>query len=184
MFKKALTVAAISGFLVLGGALSASAADGYPSDVSCTLSPTTVEVGDVATVSCTGMAAGLTYTISVTGPGVQPGDLASIVHAATTGTASTDVTADASGTAAASFTARAAGTFSFTVTDEDGNVVGTATEVAVPESGTTGGTTTTPGELPVTGGGVSMAAVWIGVGALALGGGAVGVATVRRRQHN
>jgi len=182
MFKKVFAVAAISGFLVLGGSLAASAAtNDYPSEVSCTISPATLEVGDVATVSCTGMVAGATFTITVTGPGVQQGDLASIVHAATTGSASTDVVANASGAAAASFTARAAGTFSFAVTDEDGNVVGTATEVAVPEAGTAGGGAT---ELPVTGGGISMAAVWIGVGALALGGGAVGVATVRRRQHS
>ena len=180
MFKKALAVTAISGAMIFGGALAASAADGYPTEVSCTISPATLEVGDQATIGCVGLTPGEVYTFSVTGPGITPGALSSIVAAAATGTATVDKTADANGDASAAFTATAAGTFSFSVTGDGVAVASVTAAVTDPNAAAPGA----GAELPVTGGGVSPAAIWIGVGALALGGGAIGVATVRRRQHS
>jgi hypothetical protein len=172
VLKKLLTAVGLAGLIILGGS-SAALADEYPPSVECTATPPTLVVGGTTTVNCTGLVPG-EVTITATGPGVVEGDLASIVFAAATGTVSVTKTVGADGTVSASLTVHQAGTFVVTATDSQGNTV-SATVTATAAGG---------GGLPPTGGTVPAAAIWLGVGALGLGGIAVAAAMAQRRARN
>jgi hypothetical protein len=175
MIKKALSAAAVAGLLVLGGAAAAHA-DGYVPTVTCTVTPTPVTVGATATISCTG------FTLDTALFGVATGDgtVSSIVRAAGSGTVVEKPVAD--GSASASYTAPTApGTYTVLVAQTDGETTQDVAEVSVTVAAASGGGT---GVLPVTGSTIPAAAIWLGVGAVGIGGIAVAAGVARRRAHN
>lgn len=180
--KKSLAAVAVAGAIVLTGA---SAAHAYPVDIECVANPTTVALGGSTTISCTGLNDDFDATFSVTGPGVQQGvTLTSVAASAATGTASVTKPV-VGGATSATFTPPTAADYAITVTQGDesfGPFTDTVTVTVVEgsASGGTGGTGSTGG-LPATGGDVPGAALWLGVGALGVGGIAVAAAAARRR---
>lgn len=177
--KKSLAAVAVAGAIVLTGA---SAAHAYPVDIECVANPTTVALGGSTTISCTGLNDDFDATFSVTGPGAQQGvTLTSVAASATTGTASVTKPV-VGGQTSATFTPPTAADYAITVAQGDesfGTFTDTVT-VTVVEGSASGGTGGTGG-LPATGGDVPGAALWLGVGALGVGGIAVAAAAARRR---
>lgn len=177
--KKSLAAVAVAGAIVLTGA---SAAHAYPVDIECVANPTTVALGGSTTISCTGLNDDFDATFSVTGPGVQQGvTLTSVAASAATGTASVTKPV-VGGQTSATFTPPTSADYAITVTQGDesfGTFTDTVT-VTVVEGSASGGTGSTGG-LPATGGDVPGAALWLGVGALGVGGIAVAAAAARRR---
>lgn len=175
MLKKALIAVGIAGLLALGSASAASAAP-YPPNVTCRAGAATLSVGETTVINCSGLQPNITGTLTVTGPGVTPDTLSSIVYAAAVGTSSVTKTTTPEGTVAVNFR----GPF----------VPGSYTVTLVAENGQEGAATVTvvdpapPGGLPVTGGSIPAGALWLGVGAVGLGGIAVAAAVARRRTHN
>ena len=172
MIKKSLAALAVVGILTLGGA-SAAMADGYAAQVGCTANPNPIAVGATSVITCTGLQPNVTGTLTVTGPGVTGDTLSSIVFAGATGTDSVTKTTSAEGTVSVNFKGPAAG--NYTVTLESQGQTGSAT-VTVTAASTGGGS-----GLPATGGEVPAAAIWLGVGAIGIGGIAVAAAVARRR---
>ncbi|WP_141937052.1 hypothetical protein [Microbacterium sp. SLBN-154] len=121
-----------------------------------------------------------TVTFATSGPGVSENTLTSIAFAAAVGSDTAVKQADENRTAQATFTApTAGGTYVVTITDGDGDTDSITLTVAAASSGGTGGT---GGSLPATGGdAVPAAAIWLGAGAVGLGGIAVTAAVARRR---
>ncbi|MDR7112938.1 LPXTG-motif cell wall-anchored protein [Microbacterium trichothecenolyticum] len=168
MFKKTAAALAVAGLLVLGGAGAASA--DYPADAPVTASDTTPTVGQTVTITANDLGdySTVTFTVSPT----TGASLASIVLASSGGSVSKPVN---NGSASASFTATTAGTYVVTVSGE--GALGSVTlNVAAAGSGSGGS-----GQLPATGGEVPGAIIWLGVGAIGLGGIAVAAAVARRR---
>lgn len=181
MLKKSLIGAAIAGLLVLGGA-SAATADSYPPDgATLTVSPASIAVGGTATLTATGL--GELETVYFGSDTPAGGTIASIVSASSTGPVAKPVT---DGTATATFTAAQPGTYTLAVSDGE-TVLDTATitvTAAGSGAGGSGGTGGAGGNLPATGSEVPAAALWLGVGALGIGGIAVAAAVARRRAQN
>ena len=168
MFKKALATIAVAGLLVLGGA-GAALAD-YPSDAPVTAGDTTLTVGQSTTITANDLGDYTSVTFSVSPAGAA---LSSIVLAS--GTGSSVEKPVVNGSASATFTANAPGNYVVTVSGE-GEALGSVTiSVAAATSGSGAG------ELPATGGTVPAAFIWLGVGAIGLGGIAVAAAVARRR---
>ena len=166
MFKKAFTAIAVAGLFVLGGAAAASA--DYPSEVTVTATPPTITVGGTSTITATGLGDLETVFFAVSGgPG---GSVSSIVLASSGSEIEKPVT---DGTATATFTANAVGTYVVNVSDGETSLG--ETTVTVTAAATSGG------GLPATGGTVPAAFIWLGVGAIGLGGIAVAAAVARRR---
>lgn len=175
--KKSLAAVAVAGAIVLTGA---SAAHAYPVDIECVANPTTVALGGSTTISCTGLNDDFDATFSVTGPGVQQGvTLTSVAASAATGTASVTKPV-VGGATSATFTPPTAADYAITVTQGDESFGTDTVTVTVVEGSASGGTGSTGG-LPATGGDVPGAALWLGVGALGVGGIAVAAAAARRR---
>lgn len=177
MIKKALTATAVAGLLVLGGAAAAHA-DGYPPEVECTVTPASITVGGSVTIACTGFD----LTTALFGVDGGDGTVSSIVRAATAPVVVEKPITD--GAASATYTAPAtAGTYTVFVAQTDGEVTEDVAEVSVTVTAATaaggGGTA-----LPATGGTVPAAAIWLGVGAVGIGGIAVAAGVARRRAHN
>ena len=171
MFKKALATIAVAGLLVLGGA-GAALAD-YPSDAPVTAGDTTLTVGQSTTITANDLGDYTSVTFSVSPAGAA---LSSIVLAS--GTGSSVEKPVVNGSASATFTANAPGSYVVTVSGE-GETLGSVTmSVAAAPSGSGAGGS---GELPATGGTVPAAFIWLGVGAIGLGGIAVAAAVARRR---
>lgn len=173
MLKKTLAAAVVAGALLFGGASAASAANDYPADDARVTAPTTA-VAPGAPVVVTFDARGISplpaeVGFSVTGP--QGANLASIVAAATSTTSITKPVSN--GTASTTFTATAPGTY--TVTGAAGGITDAVTITVA------AGAAAADPSLPATGGELSTAALWVGAGALGLGGLAVVAATARRR---
>ncbi|MGQ3200771.1 MAG: hypothetical protein ACT6TF_12695, partial [Microbacterium aurantiacum] len=177
MLKKTAAALAVAGVIALGSATPAFA---YPVDpeAGCTVSPAAFTAGTPSVISCVGLPAGPT-TFTVVGPGVVPGVLASVASAAASGSASVTKDASAEGTVSATFTPPQTASYSITVVDAEGNTV--ASETLPAASGTGTGGSASGGGLAVTGGSVAGEVVWLGVGALGLGGIAVAAAVARRR---
>lgn len=175
--KKTLGVLAVSGALLLGGAPAASGDDGYAvPPPTCAAAPASIPVGDSTVISCDfdDSFEGQTVTFGVTGPGVRSGSLATIAFTAR-GTATIDKVVR-SGQAAASLTGPAAG--AYTVTLAYGPSATMVLPIDVTVTAATGAAA-----LPITGGTVPTEGIWIGAGALALGGIAVFAARARRRAY-
>lgn len=170
MFKKAFAAIAVAGLLVLGGAGAASA--DYPTDVPGTVSDTTPVVGQPVTITFSELGDLEVVFFSVT-PSTGA-TLASIVLASGGGSVQKPVT---DGSASATFTAQTAGTYVVSVSDGETTIGSVTLDVAAAGSGSGGGS----GELPATGGTVPAAYIWLGVGAIGLGGIAVAAAVARRR---
>lgn len=177
MLKKTAAALAVAGVIALG---SASPAFAYPVDpeAGCTVSPAAFTAGTPSVISCVGLPAGPT-TFTVAGPGVGPGVIASVASAAASGSASVTKDASAEGTVSATFTPPQTASYSITVVDAEGATV--ASETLPAASGTGTGGSASGGGLAVTGGSVAGEVVWLGVGALGLGGIAVAAAVARRR---
>ena len=156
MLKKILAAAAITAALVLGGS---SAATAYTAGVTCVANPATIVTGATSVVTCTGFPPNASGTFTVTGP---------------SGTVTTrTITTDAEGDATFSLVGPAAGNYKVTLVTS-GGLTGEATVTVTASSAGTGG-------LPPTGSEVPAAAIWLGVGAIGIGGIAVAAAVARRR---
>ncbi len=177
MLKKVLVSVALLGVLILGGASAASAAgNGYPPVVGCTANPNPIVVGQTSVITCTGLQPNVTGTLTVTGPRVNSGTLSSVALAATSSDSVTKTTT-AAGTVSVEFHAPAPGGFAVSLEAENGQTGSTTVTVAAPASGSSSG-------LPTTGGTLPAAAIWLGLGAIGLGGIAVAAAIARRRAHS
>ena len=174
MIKKTLTAVGIAGVLVLGGSSAAFA--GYASDVDVTADDVTLTPGQATVVTANNVDG--TTTFSTSGVGVSENTLTSISFAAAVASDTAVKEAGDDRTAQATFTTpTAGGTYLITVTDEDGDT--DAIQITVAAASTGGGT---GGSLPATGGdAVPAAAIWLGAGAVGLGGIAVTAAVARRR---
>lgn len=177
MLKKTAAALAVAGVIALGSATPAFA---YPVDpeAGCTVSPASFTAGTPSVISCVGLPAGPT-TFTVAGPGVTPGVIASVASASASASASVTKTAGEDGAVSATFTPPQTASYSITVVDADGATV--ASETLPASSGTGTGGSASGGGLAVTGGSVAGEVVWLGVGALGLGGIAVAAAVARRR---
>jgi len=175
MFKKAFAAIAVAGLLVLGGA-SAASADPYPPSTNISASDTTPAVGAPITITATGLGDLPVVFFSVTPS--NGASLASIVAASASAGLEKPVV---NGSASVQFTAQREGTF--TVSVSDGTQVIRSITLEVGAVGAGGGSNAGDGSdgLPPTGGTVAAAYVWLGVGALGLGGIAVAAAAARRR---
>lgn len=169
MMKKSLAATAVAAVFVLGGAASAQATVYTPS-IDCTANPATLEVGQSATIDCQfeNIDDGTSVVFSVEGSGAT---LSSLVFAAGSGSSVTKTVAG--GAASATLAATVAGTYTVSVTAGQ-----LATETATVTAAAAG---EDPDTIPSTGGTVPTAALWLGAGALGLGGLAVVAATARRR---
>lgn len=172
MLKKTLAAAGVAALLILGGASAATAAD-YPATVGCTANPATIAVGETSVITCTGLEPNVTGTLTVTGPGVVPDTLTSIVFASTSGTSSVTKTTSAAGDVSVNFRGPAAGSFTVSLEADNGQSGSAAVTVTAASGGDSG--------LPATGSTVPAAAIWLGVGAIGIGGIAVAAAVARRR---
>lgn len=170
MLKKSLTAMGIAGLFILGGFSTAQA---YPSDVPVTAGDATLAPGQSTVITASDVDGGVTFSTS--GPGVTAGTLSSIAFIAATGSSSVVKPANADRVAAATFTAPSVGgTFRIQIVDADGDTgMVTITVVAAEASGADG--------LPPTGGTLSAAAIWLGIGVMGIGGIAVAAAIARRR---
>ncbi|MEI3865712.1 hypothetical protein V6S02_01315 [Microbacterium sp. CCNWLW134] len=166
----------IAGLLVLGAA-SAAQADDYASAVDVTAGDVTLTPGQATVITANNVDGQATF--STTGPGVGENTLTSVAFAATTGSDTAIKPVDENRRAQATFTApTAGGTYVISVEDADGDTDTITLTVAAATSGGTGGS----GALPATGGdAVPAAAIWLGAGAVGLGGIAVTAAVARRR---
>jgi hypothetical protein len=164
MLKKILTAVGLAGVLILGG--SAAALADYPAGVTCTASPAVIAPGGTSTVACTGFVPGSFVEVTASGGSVSAPD-----------------NADDSGNVSASFTADAVGSYTVTASSTDAQEVPVSGSVTItveaPSNGGGGGGG--GGGLPPTGGTVPTAAIWLGIGAIAIGGIAVTAVAVRRR---
>jgi hypothetical protein len=182
MLKKTLVAVGIAALIALGSPLAASAAPPapYPANITCRAAAATVRSGETTVINCSGLQPNITGVITVTGPGVTPDTLSSIVFAAPIGTSSVTKTTSPEGTVSVNFKGPITpGAYTVTLVAENGQEGEAVVEVVVPDaaSGSEDG-------LPVTGGTVSPAAIWLGVGAVGLGGIAVAAAAARRRAQN
>lgn len=175
--KKTLGVLAVSGALLLGGASAASADDGYAvPPPTCAASPASIPIGESTVITCDfdDSFEGETVTFGVSGPGVRSGSLATIAYTAR-GTATID-TVVRSGKAATTLTGPAAGPYTVTLTYGPTSTMVLPIDVTVTSAADAAA-------LPITGGTVPTEGIWIGAGALALGGIAVFAARARRRAY-
>lgn len=162
---------------------SADTDDTYsPDQYSLTVSVTTATVGVPFTVTVTGPADNSSFTLEVSGVDDSGIEVAGAQTAATT-----------DGVSNFSVTLPEAGTYPLTATNDDGQVVGTASVTAVAAGDGTGdgtsagvvdsqSTTSGGGGLPVTGA-TSMPYLLTAGALLLLGGAALVVARVRGRSH-
>ena len=197
MLKKALAVLALAGMALFGTSTAANAA-GYVPSGNVSVSGAAVPGGTVTV----GFAAGSfspneSVAISVSG---DTAVTLSIVKAAVL----TSITKQASASGALSVNVtlptNATGTYTLTATGLSSGNVGTASITTVPASGgtlaNTGGSTGTlantggsepglanTGSLANTGATLPMLMIWIGAGALVLGGAIVGTLAFVRRQR-
>jgi hypothetical protein len=179
MFKKSLAAVGVAGLLVLGASSAAMADDNYTSDVQVTATDVTLTPGQGTVITATNVDG--TTVFETSGAGVNANTLTSISFAAVA--ASDDAIKEAGDdrTAQATFTAPGPGEYTVLVTDADGDSESITLTVAAAGTGGTGGSGT-GGSLPATGGdAVPAAAVWLGAGAVGLGGIAVTAAVARRR---
>lgn len=177
MLTRILTTTAIAAAIILAGPVAANAENRYPPENACTASPTSIGQGDTSVITCEPDTFGseVDVQLTVTGPGVQPGTIAFISFAAATQTTTIVKTSAADGSVSATFTAptAASGTYIITAADAD---VSRSASVTV--------TAASAAALPSTGGTVPVAALWIGIGAIGIGGIAVAAAAARRRAHH
>lgn len=181
MFKKALAAAAVVAALVFVGAAGASAEDEYPPiEPGCSAAPSPITPGQTSVVTCNFPDfAGWDATLTVTGPGVTDATLSSLALTPATGTDTVTKPISSEGVVTFNFlgpavTASTNFTVEATATDGKFTQEGSATITVNPAAGPTPG-------LPVTGGTVPAAVIWLGVGAIGIGGIAVAAAIARRR---
>ena len=189
MFKKTLTTVFVAGALFLSGGAAANAATDYP---DTGVSDNTPGIGQsiTITVNINGNYNNV-YFVIIGGPGA---DLASLVHTAAPAGGVTKPVVN--GSASATFRSVNEGTHQIGIYDTEGNLLTTvALEVSADNgdftstavgaaNGSTGSNAAGANGLPATGGEVPLTALWIGAGALGLGGIAVVAATARRRAHS
>lgn len=176
MMKKAFASAGVAGLLIFGAAAAAHAEE-YPAAVSVTAADVTLTPGQATVITAQNVDGQTIFDTA--GPGVSENTLTSIAFAAANGSDTAIKQADETRTARATFTApTAGGTYVITATDADGDTDRVTITVTAAASGGTGGT----GALPATGGdAIPAAVIWLGAGAVGLGGIAVTAAVARRR---
>ncbi|TQK18643.1 hypothetical protein FBY40_1132 [Microbacterium sp. SLBN-154] len=189
MFKKFLAAAGVAGLLVLGTAAAANADADYTATLEVTAGDAVLEPGQSTVLTVNGVADG-TVIFGTEGVGVEPNTLSSIAFAAEFPTSIVEKQA-VNGSASATFTApQITGTYVVTVFDSAGEfgqisiTVGAVGSGGPGGSGGAGGGTGAEGtgSLPATGGNaIPAAAIWLGAGAVGLGGIAITAAVARRR---
>ena len=186
MLKKTLAVAGIAGLLLLGGASAASADYTIDENITSTGGGTTAP-GDPVVITFSGIPDELTddgtVEFAVTG-GPGGATLSSLVFASAAGaTVSKTVVG---GSASATFVSETPGTFTISLINPPSQVIATTTVVvAVPAAaGGAGSGSGASGGLPATGGTVPVGAIWLGVGAIGIGGIAVVAGVARRRARH
>lgn len=169
MLKKTFAAVVVAGALLFTGASAANA--DYTPDEDITVSDTTPAPGQPFVITVINIPQPIaTVTFTVTGPVGT-----SLASVATATTASIDKPVTADRTSSVTVTSPNAGTVTVAAVGDDGTDLGTTT-VTVAAAGAGD-----DDELPSTGGTVPTAALWVGAGALGLGGLAVVAATARRR---
>jgi len=170
MLKKTLATAALAGAIILGGA-SAALADTYPPAAVVTAGSASIGPGGSTVITATGLE---DFDVVTFGHNAPSGTLSSIVAAsAIVGTIDKPVV---NGAASATFTASQPGNYTVSVF-AGGALVGSVAVSVAGDSASGSGA----GNLPPTGGSVPAAAIWVGVGAIGLGG--IGVAAVAARRR-
>lgn len=179
MITKTLAGLAVAAALVLGGGTAAGAADRYPvAPPECSVSPSTIPVGEAATVTCVwpdDSLDGRTAVFSVSGPAVGPGTLAEIRLGAVTGSAQVEKTI-VGDTAAAVFTGPAQRVYDIRIAWDADGAGSTSAQVELPVT-----VTAATGTLPASGGEFPSIALWLG--ALLLGSGGIALAAGRARHR-
>ncbi|WP_396668812.1 hypothetical protein [Microbacterium sp. R86528] len=178
--KKSLTALAIAGALVFSGAAATSAAAYTPVGPSA---PGIISVGSPVTFTFDGLADfnGQTLTFVLTGENASGATLASMVFTSTTSAGVAKTVVD--GSVDVTVTVASEGSYTLTGYDADGNAVAAAS-FATSGVGTDGSELPATGDedaLPATGGDAPLGALWLGAGALGLGGIAVAAGVARRR---
>ncbi|MEV8268623.1 LPXTG cell wall anchor domain-containing protein [Microbacterium sp. NPDC076911] len=184
--KKSLTALAIAGALVFSGAAATSAA-AYTPSTDYGASTSIIVPGSPVTFTFSDLAAfeGLTLSFFLTGEGASGATLASMVFTSTTSAGVDKVVSG--GSVAVTVTVATEGSYTLTGYDSEGNAVAsasfaTSSSTSTSTSSSTSGSTTDGSDsLPATGGEASLAVVWLGAGALGLGGIAVAAGVARRR---
>jgi hypothetical protein len=177
MIKKALTALAVAGALVFAGSAAANA---YSVTPPPTVEDSTLAPGASTVITVTGLDEYDSVVFAVTS-GPSGATLSSIVATATLPGAVTKPVVN--GTATATFTATTEGTYTVGIFDTDSNLI-TSTSIQVSTAfagGGSGGSGGGTGGLPATGGELPLTAIWLGVGAVGIGGIAVVAAVARRR---
>lgn len=172
MLKKTFAAVALAGALILGTATAASALT-YPDQLNVTISSPTVTVGNSTVITVTGLDGLDVVTFSH-----DAGAGASIASIAFTAIAGSSVDKPvAAGTASATFTATTPG--SYTISIYDGSTLLGSVPVTVAAAGS--GADSDADGLADSGGTVPAAVIWVGVGAIGLGGIALAAVAARRR---
>ncbi|MCR2784794.1 MULTISPECIES: hypothetical protein [unclassified Microbacterium] len=182
MLKRIASVIGISGALIIMTA-GAAVAQTYPPDVTCEVQDPTISPGQSTVVECGGdgtIEPGTSAVFTVSGPGVSTGTLSAVFAAV--GTTQVTKTASGSGILSATFTApqvTETETYTVSVSDTAGTFAATASITVTGATAAEGG-----GGLPGTGGTVPTALIWVGAGALGIGGVALTAALARRRERS
>ncbi|GAA4777672.1 hypothetical protein GCM10023351_23120 [Microbacterium gilvum] len=179
-----LATLGVAGALALSAPLTASAYT--PSAPEGT---TAVAPGGTATLGFGGFAPGETITFSLTGWNASGASLATIVRTAVeTASITKPAAADGSTTVDVTLPADAAGAYTVTATGGTSGASASAaldTGIPVPaEAGGGSGDGSGSDSLSPTGGDLTSVGLWVGGGALLLGGAAVVTATAIRRQRS
>lgn len=185
MFKKSLLVAATAAMLVMGGSAAAHAEvdlGDYTDDVSVTVFPTVIRPLETSTITFSEdyFESGETVAVSVTGENGAGAGLAAVAPSVRS-TLTASQTAAADGSMVTVFTAPADGDGVYNVTFSGSRDYTAAITVVPFGVDVPSAVAVSDGSLANTGGGVSPAVVWIGIGALALGTATVLTTVVRRR---
>lgn len=176
--KKLLTSLALAGILVAGGASAASAAE-YPVDPVITTSDSTPVPGQAITLTVQVPAGVTEVTFTINGAPVGS-TLTSTVFAAANTVDLSVAKPVVNGTATAVFTPSGPGTFTVTASAPG---MATQTLTLVVAAGQSDDDDDSD-DLATTGGDIPAGVIWVGVGAIGLGGIAVAAAAARRRAHS
>ncbi len=177
MFKKVFIVAAVATATALAAVpFAATAAEPYVNPTKIESSNSTPAPGEPVVITFGDTAFDPTESVTGTVDADSPATIA-IIKTAVQGS----VTKSSSATGAVSFTVTgsAAGSYRVTATGLTSGTVGVATFTVVPADAAAG----SGSGLPNTGSEISMLAIWIGGGALALGVALVSVMTISRRRN-
>lgn len=165
--------AVVAAAMLLGAPAAASASTIYPPSDACTTSPATITPGGVIAFSCGAatFSSNETVTITVTGENGSAAQIGMVRFAISTASGTAQSGADGSlGPIPITLPSNASGTYNIAAVSPTSAGGTSAASIA-----------TADGDLATTGGSGSMLGLWVGGGALALAGVALGAAALARR---